>query len=99
MRMWILAAAVVTLSALTATAQSSQAPKDEHPTLPAGAGRDVMIRVCSQCHSPEVVADQQNDAAGWKSIVDQMASKGAAATDAEFDEIIRYLATAFPPPK
>jgi competence protein ComEA len=65
--------------------------------LPAGEGRDVMIRVCSQCHEPEMAADQQFDAAGWKSLVDQMASKGATATDEEFDQIVRYLTKAFPP--
>ena len=58
-----------------------------------------MIRVCSQCHSPDVAADQQLDPAGWKDLVDQMAGKGAAATDAEFDEIVRYLADAFPASK
>ena len=55
-----------------------------------------MIRVCSQCHSPDEAADQQLDAAGWKGLVDQMASKGAVATEAEFDEIVQYLAGAFP---
>ena len=25
-----------------------------------------MIRVCSQCHDPELAADQQFDKAGWK---------------------------------
>ena len=55
-----------------------------------------MIRVCSQCHAPEQAADQQLDKAGWKDLVDQMASKGAEATDAEFEQIVQYLATAFP---
>jgi len=65
--------------------------------LPPGDGRAVMIRVCSTCHAPENAAGQQLDAAGWKDLVDQMASKGAVATEAEFDEIVRYLAGAFPP--
>jgi competence protein ComEA len=58
-----------------------------------------MIRVCSTCHAPEVAADQQLDAAGWKSLVDQMASRGAQATEAEFEEIVKYLASAFPASK
>lgn len=70
---------------------------DDYASLPAGAGRDVMVRVCSQCHSPEVAAQQSLDAAGWKALVDQMANNGAQATDAEFDTISKYLATAFPP--
>ena len=58
-----------------------------------------MIRVCSSCHSPDLAADQQLDPAGWKGLVDQMAATGAMATDAELDEIVRYLSTAFPPSK
>ena len=58
-----------------------------------------MIRVCSQCHEPEMAADQEFDEAGWKSVVDQMAGKGANATEAEFQQIVRYLAGAFPPAK
>jgi mono/diheme cytochrome c family protein len=78
---------------------ASQAPtqSDDHPRLPPGDGRDLTIRVCSQCHEPEKAADQQLDAAGWKDLVDQMAAKGAEATDAELDQIVRYLAQAFPP--
>jgi mono/diheme cytochrome c family protein len=81
----------VTLVAATAPVQ------DTHPALPEGEGRDVMIRVCSKCHDPELAADQQYDEAGWKSLVDQMAAKGADATDAEYEQIVKYLAKAFPP--
>ena len=96
MRAPLLAAAFVLMSGLTAATQTSSGPADEHAALPAGPGRELMIRVCSQCHSPDVAADQQLDPAGWKSMVDQMAAKGAVATDAELDEIVRYLANAFP---
>ena len=90
-------AALVLLSGLAAATVSLLGQADEHPALPPGAGRELMIRVCSQCHEPEKVADQQLDRAGWRDVVDQMASKGAQATDAEFDQIVGYLANAFPP--
>ena len=99
LRVLALATALVPLFGLTANTQTPRAPDDEHAALPAGPGRDLMIRVSSQCHAPEVAADQQLDAAGWKGLVDQMATKGATATDAEFDEIVRYLANAFPASK
>ena len=95
MRARFCAAALLLMSGLTAGAQTSSGPTDE-PTLPPGPGRELMIRVCSQCHSPDVVAGQQLDRAGWTRVVDQMASQGAVATDAEFDEIVQYLAAAFP---
>ena len=99
MRARVSVSTLVLMSGLTAWAQTSSRPTDEHEALPPGPGRDLMIRVCSQCHSPEVVAGQQLDLAGWKSVVDQMAAKGAAATDEEFEEIVQYLATAFPASK
>ena len=85
------------MSGLTGSTSSLLGQADEHPALPPGAGRELMIRVCSQCHEPEKVADQQLDRAGWKDVVDQMASKGAQATDPELDQIVDYLANAFPP--
>ena len=69
---------------------------DDFKALPEGPGRDVMVRVCAQCHSPEIAAQQKLDAQGWKDLVNQMANNGANATDAEFDTIAKYLATAFP---
>jgi hypothetical protein len=90
---------LVMMCGFTGWAQSPSAPADEHPRLPAGEGRELIIKVCSQCHEPEVVADQQLDFAAWKELVDLMASKGANASEQEFDAIVRYLAKAFPAPK
>ena len=79
-----------------APAAAAAAPADDYASLPAGAGRDVTVRVCAQCHSPEVVAHQNLDAQGWKDLVNQMANNGANGTDADFDTISKYLTTAFP---
>jgi mono/diheme cytochrome c family protein len=68
----------------------------EYAALPKGHGREVMVRVCSQCHSPEITASKNMDESGWKALVDQMASNGAQASDAEFDTITKYLAASFP---
>jgi mono/diheme cytochrome c family protein len=70
---------------------------DDFKSLPEGPGRDVTVRVCAQCHSPEIAAQQKLDAQGWKDLVNQMANNGANATDAEFDTIAKYLAVSFPP--
>ena len=69
---------------------------DDFKALPEGPGRDVAVRICSQCHSPEIVAHQRLDVQGWKVLVNQMANNGANGTDGEFDTIPKYLATAFP---
>lgn len=75
------------------------AQADDYKDLPEGPGRDVAVRVCSQCHSPEIAAHQNLDAQGWKDLVNQMANNGANATDAEFDTITKYLTASFPPQK
>ena len=95
----VMIATLVAVFGLTLGTQTSFGHGDDHPTLPDGPGRDLMIRVCSQCHAPELAANQELDKAGWKDLVDQMASNGATATDAEFDQIVSYLSTAFPAPK
>ena len=74
---------------------ASPAFADNFAALPIHPGRDITIKVCSQCHSPELVTTQRMDQAGWKALVDQMASNGAQATDAEFESITNYLATSF----
>jgi competence protein ComEA len=95
------AAAFVLMSGLAVAqngaGQSGDAKTNDHPTLPDGAGRDLMIRACSKCHEPEKVVDQQFDLKGWKGIVEDMASKGMDATEQEIDQIAQYLAKAFPP--
>jgi mono/diheme cytochrome c family protein len=95
------AAAFMLTAGLTAGAQTqpAAAPADEHPKFPPGEGRELTIRVCSACHEAEKAADQQLDLDGWKMMVDQMASMGADATEEQLDQIVHYLANAFPPPK
>lgn len=81
---------VLAVTALIATGALAQDP------FPAGDGHDAVVRVCSACHDPRIVSQQRLTPAGWREIVDQMAARGAQATDAELDLITSYLARAFP---
>jgi quinoprotein glucose dehydrogenase len=86
-------------AASTATPSAAGAgarPGDAYALLPAGEGRELVVRVCSQCHSPESASGQALDARGWRTLVDDMAAKGAQASDAELERIVTYLAGAFP---
>jgi hypothetical protein len=98
-----LAALPALLFSTDAMAQAKPKPaaaaKAVYPLLPPGPGRDVEIRVCSQCHTPERPATERHDLAGWNSVLDQMVNNGATASDAEFDQIANYLAKSFPPGK
>jgi mono/diheme cytochrome c family protein len=88
-------AAIGLLGTINAAASTSSAQTDT-AALPNGAGRDTLLRVCSTCHAPQVVAQQRLTAEGWKELVETMANNGAVATDAELAEVTAYLARTFP---
>ena len=93
------ASAFLLTASLAIGAQTPSQSSDEHPEFPPGEGREITIKVCSQCHTLDVIAEQQLDEDGWKNMVDQMASMGASATETQLDQIVHYLVKAFPPPK
>jgi competence protein ComEA len=70
--------------------------QDQYPELPAGPGKDTLVRVCSKCHSPDNVLANGQDRAGWEAEITKMAGFGAAGTDDEFTEILEYLVKNFP---
>jgi len=98
MRRISLAAACVLLSTLAAASQPAPSPSDSIPgaKLPPGDGRDLVMKTCSKCHTPDIVAEQTLDEKGWKELVDQMAGNGAQGSDADFEQIVAYLTKAFP---
>jgi mono/diheme cytochrome c family protein len=92
MRNLALIAAALAAGAGIATASLGQGAA----VLPPGPGHDVMVRVCSGCHAPEVAAQQRLSREAWAETVDLMASRGAQGTDAEFAQIVDYLSASFP---
>ena len=78
-----------------APAQSAEHP--QYPELPAGPGKDTLVRVCSKCHSPDNVIANGQDRAGWENTITKMAGFGAEGTDEEFTAILDYLEKNFPP--
>jgi competence protein ComEA len=64
--------------------------------LPNGPGRETMKRVCGGCHSAENVAGMAKTREEWGALVGEMAADGAQGTEDEFNEIVDYLAIAFP---
>jgi mono/diheme cytochrome c family protein len=85
-------------AALSAGAQNQEPAQssDAHPDFPAGDGRELTMKVCSTCHTLDVVSSERLSPDGWKMTVDQMASMGADATEAQLAQIVGYLAKAFP---
>jgi competence protein ComEA len=67
--------------------------------LPPGEGKEALQKICTSCHGLETVTDSRRTRADWENVVNNMASNGASGTDAEFDQIITYLAKNFGPAK
>ena len=65
--------------------------------LPDAPGRDTMRRVCSACHPAEVVLGKGMSREQWGGMVSNMISRGAKGSDADFAQIVDYLATNLPP--
>jgi mono/diheme cytochrome c family protein len=63
--------------------------------LPAGPGKDLFEKVCSQCHGLDIITNLKHTKAEWKAVVDTMAGYGASAKDEELDAIVDYLAKNF----
>jgi competence protein ComEA len=64
-------------------------------SLPDGDGKAVMQKICNACHEAEVVIGMKQTKDGWSATIDEMVSRGAEGTDAEFDKIVEYLAKNF----
>jgi len=63
--------------------------------LPDGAGKDVVMKVCTQCHDLARIISKKRTKEEWNDTVDKMATRGAKASDEEFDTIVTYLAKYF----
>jgi len=64
--------------------------------LPTGPGHELVMRVCTACHGPEMFMDKKFDRNGWDDVVQMMSGRGAQATPDEFKQITDYLAAALP---
>jgi len=70
------------------TTAASIAPSTE---LPEGAGKDVVVKMCTGCHGVETFAANRMGAEEWGKVVADMMSRGATGSDAEVQTVIGYL--------
>ena len=87
------AAAALCLGAVSPV--SAQAPDDP---LPAGPGKDVVVRVCTACHDATQFAYARLTPDEWDNEIAKMQSAGAEMTAEEQVAISAYLAKNFPKP-
>jgi quinoprotein glucose dehydrogenase len=63
--------------------------------LPDGAGKELVMTVCTQCHDTARIVSKRKTKMEWNDLVDSMAMRGAKGSDEEFDTIVNYLAKNF----
>ena len=59
--------------------------------LPNGAGKDVVVRICSACHGTGTFASNRMSGSEWQKVVDDMAARGARGSAEEFHQVVDYL--------
>jgi cytochrome c5 len=71
------------------------APVRAADDIPDGAGKEIVIKVCTACHGVIEFTSQKHTKPEWDEVVDTMAQRGARASDDEFDMIVVYLTKNF----
>jgi quinoprotein glucose dehydrogenase len=75
---------------MQATPVAANLQTNDRP-LPDGPGKDVVVRMCTQCHGADVFTDMRMSRAGWEDVVQEMTTLGAKGTAAEVRSVIDYL--------
>jgi cytochrome c5 len=83
------AAAVAALCLAMVSPVLAQAPADD--PLPAGPGKDVVLRVCTACHEAAQFAYARYSPEEWDNEINKMQSAGAEMTAEEQLAISAYL--------
>jgi competence ComEA-like helix-hairpin-helix protein len=83
------------LVALTITTLLSHAATPEDQSLPDGAGKAIVQRMCVGCHSLKVVTSKRATHDQWNDTVQLMVSRGADGSDEDIESVINYLSTHF----
>lgn len=71
------------------------APRAMAQDLPDGAGKDVVVKVCTSCHDADNFTSKKHTKAEWKEVVDTMIAYGAEVADEQVEIITTYLAKNF----
>ena len=59
--------------------------------LPDAPGKDVTVRICSQCHEPQRAASVRLTREAWEAVLEKMVGLGMRASDDELKQILEYL--------
>jgi cytochrome c5 len=68
-----------------------------HGPLPEGAGKQIVLQTCTQCHDLSRVREHRATAEEWLNTLEAMLNEGAPISDDELPVVLRYLARNFKP--
>jgi len=86
------AASLVLFASFVRTGAASAQSGSPSPVFPEGAGRELALRACKDCHIPTDITRRRESRHRWSVIVADMIKEGAdVRTDEEFDTLVRYL--------
>jgi len=66
--------------------------------LPEGEGKDILLRMCANCHEVDRVTTAKYPRKQWADVVDDMVSRGAEGSDADAKILVAYLTRNFGKP-
>jgi competence ComEA-like helix-hairpin-helix protein len=69
------------------------AAQETKSSLPEGAGKEAVERVCANCHELETVTAARRTRIAWQRMVEDMLARGAEASDEDAAAIVSYLTT------
>ncbi len=69
----------------------------EHGPLPNGAGKAILLDVCTHCHELHRVRESQLSRDEWEDTLVHMIGEGAELSDEDFPVLLNYLARNFRP--
>jgi len=70
---------------------------EEHGPLPEGAGKKIMLEVCTMCHELHRIRDTSATREEWDDILVHMINEGAPLSDDDFPILLNYLTRNFRP--
>lgn len=89
---WVVS--VIFISGVTAVILAAS----QDDALPEGKGKEVLQRMCTNCHGLDQVTSARYSKKYWGSVVDDMVSRGAEGSDDDVNAVINYLARNFGKP-
>ncbi len=65
------------------------------PGFPDAPGKEVVLKLCLQCHNYAMWSDHRQDRRGWEGVLYRMVGKGALWQEDEIKSMADYLGAAY----